>query len=110
MMDKYKDRIPLFGQGGQTTRSYSWGYRGRARRYQQKRRRESPTSSDSERDYYERSKKKERKISSFRARNFYGYSDRRGTVTCYNCGGIGHIISNRPSANPRTPNKPKSQD
>ncbi|RIB18081.1 hypothetical protein C2G38_2086679 [Gigaspora rosea] len=47
MMDKYKDRIPLFGQAGQTPRSYSLGYKRRARRYQQ-----SPTSSDSERDYY----------------------------------------------------------
>ncbi|CAG8738970.1 2077_t:CDS:2, partial [Dentiscutata heterogama] len=81
IMDKYKDRIPLFGQAGQTPCSYSWRYRRRARRYQQKRRRESPTSSDLERDYYERSKKKERKILSFQARNFYGYSDRQGTIT-----------------------------
>ncbi|CAG8715927.1 6407_t:CDS:1 [Dentiscutata erythropus] len=52
MMEKYKDHIPLFSQAEQSSCSYEWGYRRKARKYQHKRKRASPTSSDSERDYY----------------------------------------------------------
>ncbi|RIB10247.1 hypothetical protein C2G38_2206656 [Gigaspora rosea] len=82
MIDKYKNHIPLFSQTEQTPYS--------------------------ERDYYERSKKKEEKNFVLWARNFYSNLDQ---ITCYNCGGIEYIVLNCPSSNSRTlPNQKASID
>ncbi|CAG8669692.1 6298_t:CDS:2 [Cetraspora pellucida] len=87
IMEKYKDQIPLH-----------------------KKKRHSPSSSDSKRGDHEKYRRKSKKSSIFRGRINYSTSDYQRTLTCFNCGGFGHIAYNCPSSSTRAPSKHKTQD
>ena len=57
-MEKYKDRISELGQIVYYSHPYARGYSSKFHKYQHKSKRASLSSSDSEREYYERSKEK----------------------------------------------------
>ncbi|RIB20404.1 hypothetical protein C2G38_1195966 [Gigaspora rosea] len=111
MMEKYKDRIPLAGQAETMFRTSNWGYRSRSKYSQQKRKRYSSPSSDSERgEFYKKGKKRDKRSYSFRGKESFNFAERRGAITCFNCGGVGHIASGCPSSGSKAVSKSRNED
>ncbi|CAG8808877.1 4184_t:CDS:2, partial [Racocetra persica] len=97
MMEKYKDRIPLFSQSGAASCYYSRNKSDKS--YRHKKKRYSSPSSDSERDESHKGKRRYNKsFQSFRDRGAFRFPECKGVFNCFNCGGIGHITSSSLSA------------
>lgn len=111
MMEKYKDRIPLVGQVDHMSRASNWNYHSKSKYRQPKRKRYSSPSSDSERgDFYKKGKRRDKGSYPFRGKDGYGFSDRWGTITCFNCGRVGHIASCCPSSSSKSASKSRIED
>src|SRR5260363_37597 len=65
MIENYKDRISEIGQAVYYSLPYARGYSSKFHKYQHKSKRASLSSSDSEREYYERSKEKRKECHPF---------------------------------------------
>ncbi|RIB27818.1 hypothetical protein C2G38_2159544 [Gigaspora rosea] len=111
MMEKYKDRILSPGQVETMFCNSNWGYHSRSKYRQQKRKRYSSPSSDSERgEFYKKSKKRSKRSYSFRGKESFNFAELRGAITCFNCGGVRHIASGCSSSGSKAASKSRNED